>query len=397
MSNRLGETTMLLPVVIREICSTMKISFYMPFKPFGHKNPSGDLITGMELHDFLTTNNHEVEIASTLRSRWLYLKPWQFANVVRERGRVINALQNVPSDVWLSYHTYYKAPDLLGPACSSRLSTPYVIFQGIYSTKRKRSLKTLPGFLLNRRALQAAQMVFTNKKTDELNLRRLLPEERVKYIAPGLIPDQFNFDLVARRALKEQWKVGEKRVVMTTAMLRPGVKTAGVLRVINSCVELRKRGHDVILVVIGDGVNRTILEEEGREKLHNNILFLGKIPRHELYRYYSAADVFAFPGIEESLGMVYLEAQSAGLPVVAFKNWGAKEAVVHNETGLLSAAEDPHTFTRYIEQLLMNRERRIQMRDAAKTHIRTHHDSTVNYQAVNSTLQEVVRSFSPAG
>ena len=43
----------------------MKIAFYMPFKPFGHKNPSGDLITGMELHDFLTDNNHELSVASS--------------------------------------------------------------------------------------------------------------------------------------------------------------------------------------------------------------------------------------------------------------------------------------------------------------------------------------------
>jgi len=373
----------------------MKISFYMPFKPFGHKNPSGDLITGMELHDFLSKNNHEVEIASTLRSRWLYLKPWKFLNVARERDRVTSAQKSSPADIWLSYHTYYKAPDLLGPICSSRLSMPYVIFQGIYSTKRKRSLKTFPGFLLNRTALQAAQVVFTNKKTDEHNLKRLLPEERVKYISPGLIPDQFNFDLVARRALKEQWSVGERRVVMTTAMLRPGVKTNGVIKVIDSCAELRKRGHDLILIVIGDGVNRSMIEQEGREKLSDNILFLGKIPRHELYRYYSAADVFAFPGIEEALGMVYLEAQSAGLPVVAFNNWGAKEAVIHNQTGLLSPAEKPEAFTQDIETLVVDRDRRIKMRDAAKTHIRTNHDSTINYQAVNTKLLEVVRSFSP--
>ncbi len=372
----------------------MKISFYMPFKPFGHENPSGDLITGMELHDYLVNNNNELEVASSLRSRWLYLKPWQFLAVARERSRLINTLKSFPPDLWLSYHTYYKAPDLLGPTCSARLHAPYAVFQGIYSTKRRKRLKTLPGFLLNRRALMAAQVVFTNKKTDELNLKRLLPEERVKYIAPGLIPDQFNFDLVARRALKEQWHVGERRVVMTTAMLRPGVKTSGVLNVIDSCMDLRKRGHDILLIIIGDGANRSMIEQQGREKLADNILFLGKIPRHELYRYYSAADVFAFPGIQESLGMVYLEAQSAGLPVVAYKNWGAKETVIHNETGLLSSAEEPDSFTQDIEQLVVDRDRRIKMRDAAKIHIRAHHDSTINYQEVNTTLQAIVASFS---
>ena len=375
----------------------MKIAFYMPFKPFGHKNPSGDLITGMELHDFLTAQNHELSIASKLRSRWLYLKPWQFLHVARERTRIIRGMKNAPPDIWLSYHTYYKAPDLLGPACSAGLSIPYAIFQGMYSTKRRRRLKTFPGFLLNRKALLAAQVVFTNKKTDERNLKRILPEQRIKYIAPGLTPGQFNFDLVSRRALKEQWNVENQTVVMTTAMLRPGVKTAGVIKVINSCAEIRQSGKSIMLVVIGDGVNRTMIEQEGKKKLSGDILFLGKIPRHELYRYYSAADIFAFPGIEEALGMVYLEAQSAGLPVVAFKDWGAKEAVVHEKTGLLSSAEEPDAFRQDIETLIVDRDRRIKMREAAKIHIRKNHDSAINFQEVNSSLQEIATSFRRTG
>ena len=75
------------------------------------------------------------------------------------------------------------------------------------------------------------------------------------------------------------------------------------------------------------------------------VQFLGKIPRLELYQYYSAADIFAFPGIEESLGMVYLEAQSCNLPVVAYQDWGGGETVVDEQTGLLSPAATPSLFT----------------------------------------------------
>ena len=372
----------------------MNISFYMPFKPLGHNNPSGDLITGMELHHFLRGQNHSVEIPSTLRSRWLYHKPWQFIRVFFEQKRVLKSLRQKRPDIWLSYHTYYKAPDLLGPYCCKMLNAPYTVFQGIYSTKRKRSLKTLPGFLLNKKALFAAQMVFTNKRTDEINLKRLLPEEKITYTPPSLTPSQFNFDLVSRRALKDQWSVGpNRRVVMTTAMFRPGVKTEGILKVIDSCVELKKRGHDLLLILVGDGVNRTKLEVEGSKKLGADILFLGKIPRHELYRYYSAADVFAFPGINESLGMVYLEAQSAGLPVVACNDWGAKEAVLHSRTGLLSQFSQPEQFTNDIELLLTNRDKRIDMRNEAKIHIRQNHDSAKNFQAVDTVLQQIASTY----
>jgi len=365
----------------------------MPFKPLGHQNPSGDLIIGMELYDFFIRQKHTITLASSLRTRWLYLKPWQYSNVFFERKRVVRSFKKTKPDIWLSYHTYYKAPDLLGPSCSRKMSIPYIVFQGIYSTKRRRKLKTLPGFLLNRRALRAAQLVFTNKKIDELNLKRLLPETRVKYVAPGLFPEQFTFDLVSRRALREKWQLGNRRIVLTTAMLRPGVKTTGVRKVIESCAELRKRGLQILLVIVGDGINRTALEMEGAKKLAGNILFLGKIPRLELYRYYSAADVFAFPGIEESLGMVYLEAQSAGLPVVAYQDWGAKDAIVDTETGLLSSIREPDQFIKNIETLLVNRDQRIAMREAAKHHIRMHHDAASNYRVINDRLQEVVLRY----
>lgn len=368
----------------------MKLSYYMPFKPPGHHNPSGDLVTGRELHDYLVRQGHHVSLASTLRSRWIYFRPWQYVRADFERKRIIRSLQNSPVDLWLTYHSYYKAPDIIGPACSRSLAIPYVIFQGIYSTKRRRTLKTLPGFLLNRRALISARIVFTNKRGDERNLKRLLPEHRVKYIAPGLTPEQFCFDEGSRKSLREQWSAGRRQIVMTTAMLRPGVKSSGVRIVMESCRELIGRGCEILLVVIGDGANRRTLEREGNERLPGNCLFTGKIERCKLHRYYSAADLFAFPGIEESLGMVYLEAQSSGLPIVAYGDWGAKEAVLHEETGLLCPASRPDQFTDHINTLLLNPERRAVMSEAAKQHIRAHHDSALNYQLINQSLNTLV-------
>lgn len=369
--------------------SYMKIPYYMPFKPLGHINPSGDLITGMELYEFLAAQQHDIDLVSRLRSRWLYRRPWKLLNVALERKRIVKRFKSQKPDIWLSYHSYYKAPDLLGPYCSKKLGIPYTIFQGIYSTKRKRNPITYPGFLMNRQALLKADLVFTNKRNDELNLKRLLPQDRVQYIAPGLKPEQFVFDLVSRKALREKWATAGRRVVMTTAMFRPGVKTIGVKKVIDSCAELMASGYKILLVVIGDGINRSVLEQEGNKKLGNNILFVGKVPRAELYRYYSGADVFAFPGIQESLGMVYLEAQSSGLPAVAFHNWGAKEAIVHETTGFLSDASEPDQFVRDIARLLDNRQLRIDMREAAKNHIRQHHDSKRNFQEVNKSLERL--------
>ena len=319
------------------------------------------------------------------------MKTQGLAQYRSEAERVKTQLRKAPADLWLTYHTYYKAPDLLGPSCAVAQHLPYVIFQGIYSTKTKRNPKTLPGFLLNRRALNSAQMVYTNKKKDEKNLRRLLSENRVTYVPPGIRPEQFPFDSLARQEIRERWQVKDRLVVLCTAMLRPGVKTDGVRQVIKSCGALHRALHKILLVVIGDGQNRYILEEEGRKHLGSSCLFLGKIERSQLYRYYSGADLFAFPGIEESLGMVYLEAQSTGLPIAAFGDWGASEAVRHLHTGLLTPAAKPDQFTASIKQLLDNSELRAQMSEAAKDHVRRNHDLEKNYAELVINLEEIVR------
>jgi glycosyltransferase involved in cell wall biosynthesis len=146
-------------------------------------------------------------------------------------------------------------------------------------------------------------------------------------------------------------------------------------------------------VIIGDGHNRLLLEQEARESLGSACQFLGRIDRLELYRYYSAADLFAFPGIEESLGMVYLEAQSAGLPVVAFDDWGASEAVRPGHTGLLTPATSPDKFTSSIERLLDDSELRTKMGEAAKNHVRCNHDLNKNYAQLAIKLDEIVRRY----
>lgn len=369
--------------------SAMNIAYYMPFKPMGHRHPSGDLVIGSELYDFLGVR-HEIELVSKLRCRWIFLRPRALLRLVAERRRVVRAGCARSFDLWLSYHCYYKAPDLLGPWCSNRLGLPYVVFQGIYSTKRRRRLLTLPGFLLNRRSLLAAAHVFTNKKKDLLNLRRLLPEDRLSYIAPGLHPEAFTFDGERRRELRRLWRLGpdgEQTVIMAAAMMRPGVKTEGLARVIEACAELLRAGLSVRLVVAGDGSCRPLLEGKANTLLPpGSFHFVGQIARREMAGYYSAADIFAFPGFEESLGMVYLEAQSCNLPVVACGDWGGGEAVVDGQTGLLTPAADPARFTQAIRRLVEDRNLRARLAAAAGDHIRTHHDLDRNYRQMESVL-----------
>ena len=367
----------------------MKIAYYMPFKPMGHHNPSGDLIIGTEIYDFLEQQGADIYLVSRFRCRWLYYKPHLWPVLLLEIIRVLWVCKKKRPDIWLTYHSYYKAPDILGSVCSKILGIPYVIFQGIYSTKRRKSSKTVVGFHLNRLALLRAECIFTNKKSDQKNLERLVPVERVQYIPPGLHPQDFCFDIVARERIRKELQANGQVVIMTAAMFRPGVKTEGILTTISSCQQLVEKNYKIMLIIAGDGSTRQLLEKAAQEALNGKAIFLGRLERKTLANYYSGADIFAFPGIEESLGMVYLEAQACRLPVVAYGDWGAKEAVRDHVTGLLSPATEQRQFTDNLEMLVEDRAQRKKMGLAATAHVKKNHNIGNNYSIIWKKLQKI--------
>ena len=366
----------------------MRILYYMPFKPLGHPHPSGDLVIGTELLEFLRRRGHDIRLVSRLRTRWIYWKPWQWCRMPLEINRARRVVERFRPHVWLTYHSYYKAPDLLGALCAPPGGLPYAVFQGVYATKHRRHIKTKAGFYLNRYALRRASIVFTNKRRDEINLQRLIPRYRLHYIAPGIRLYRFQATARETRPAWLQGKPTDTPVILTAAMFRPGVKTAGVARVIRACGSAVRKGHRLRLVICGDGVQKPYLERLAiEERLEKRVHFTGQVARGQMPRVYHHADVFAFPGIQEGLGMVYLEAQAAGLPVVACSGWGASEAVRHNRTGLLSDPDDEGQFARNLVRLISDAALRRDMGAAAARHVARHHDLEKNYLALETRLK----------
>ena len=371
----------------------MRICFYAPFKPLGHPNPSGDLIIATGLHDFLVSQGHEVRIASPLRSRWIYWKPWLFPALMWERITTARRVRTFSPQLWLTYHSYYKAPDLLGPALCRKFAIPYCVFQGIYSTKQQRRLRSAPGFYLNRHGLLQADQLFSNRKIDFENLKRIIPPDRLNYIKPGIFPDQFTFDSSARKAMRREWKSADEPVILSAAMFRPDVKTQGLKWLITTLGKHAKVNIPFKLIIAGDGSERNSLVGLADQLLPGRVIFTGKIERKEMYRFYSGGDLFVFPGIRESLGMVYLEAQSCRLPVIAFNNGGIPEVVQPGSTALLTTPFSEEDFCAALFTLLQDEEKRRMMGDAAAEYVRSSHDLHKNYLQFERILLNQISSL----
>jgi len=361
----------------------MRIAFYAPFKPLDHQNPSGDLIIARGLTGFLTGQGHKVAVQSRLRARWIYFKPRLWFQALAEIIRIIPGLKRHRPDVWLTYHSYYKAPDILGPLICRLLSIRYLIFQGIYSTKPRRRFKTIFGFYLNRLALKQADHVFTNKRADLKNLKRIIPRERLTYIRPVLPPLPHGG---TTRQFKIEWNLSDTPVILTAAMFRDDVKTQGLAWLITCLSRVAAQGIDFHLVIAGSGKTKNRLKALAARQLPGCHTFAGKIAREDMAEFYGSGDIFAFPGIRESLGMVFLEAQSCGLPVVAFDNGGIPEVVQQKETGILLPMYDEKGFSQTIISLLEDPDRRRQMGECARNYVNREHDLSQNYRAVETIL-----------
>jgi glycosyltransferase involved in cell wall biosynthesis len=369
----------------------VKILFFAPFKPLHHPSPSGDQAIGRGLLAFLASRGHQLQLASDVRLRWIPWRPWLWPAVAVAARRALRLARRWRPDLWLTYHAYYKAPDLLGPAVCRACALPYAVFQGAFATRYRRHWHTRPGYELNRRALLAADHVFANKRVDWVNLRRLLPARRVSYVAPGLPLAGFGPDVAAGSALRRRWGLEHVPVLLTAAMLRADVKSESLAWLFRALEGLCRRVPGFRLMVAGDGPRRNSLERLARRHLADRVRFLGCMPRQEMAAFYSAGDLFVYPGIGESLGMVFLEAQACGLPVVAFDTGGIPEVVRAGETGLLTPARAVDPFVAAVERLLTNAQHRIAMGAAAQRYIASHHDLEHTYVQVDATLGALAR------
>jgi len=121
---------------------------------------------------------------------------------------------------------------------------------------------------------------------------------------------------------------------------------------IEACKRLNRR-----LLIIGDGPDRARLEKLAGPKTE----FLGRQPDGRINHYASRCRALLFPG-EEDFGMVPLEVNAAGRPVIAFRGGGAVETVVEGLTGVFFDRAETNSVVEAIEEFESKRWQPIELR-----------------------------------
>lgn len=148
-------------------------------------------------------------------------------------------------------------------------------------------------------------------------------------------------------------------------------KEKNILFLLQSFYRTQQVIPDLQLVIAGGGP----LEEQLRRLCLNlgidrKVTFTGLLPRRLLAHCYASADLFVFPSVTETQGLVIGEAKAAGLPVVAIRAFGPAESVVHGEDGFLTDPSIP-SFTEAILNLLRDEQlyRRMKEKALANVHL----------------------------
>ena len=178
-------------------------------------------------------------------------------------------------------------------------------------------------------------------------------------IAPGI--DVEHFIPTDASPLRESLGLTDKKVIVSVGRL---VHRKGQDHLIEAMPEILKNVPRAHLLLVGEGPYREHLQNLVHQlKLESSVTFIGRIQYQDLPMYICVGDIFAMPsrsrlmGLEvEGLGIVYLEASSCGLPVLAGDSGGAPDAVIQNETGLVVSGTDNKEIASAAVALLTNLE-----------------------------------------
>ncbi|REE83949.1 phosphatidylinositol alpha-1,6-mannosyltransferase [Paenibacillus taihuensis] len=192
--------------------------------------------------------------------------------------------------------------------------------------------------------LRKADGILTNSEYTKRLVRQYgVHPDRIGIVNPGV--EKIYEKKAVNKELVKQHGLEGKYVILSVGRL---VTRKGNDKTIEAMPAILEQIPNAVYVIVGDGPDRERLEALARSLgVEDAVRFIGSVTGGELLNdYFNLADQFIMAcrelekGDAEGFGIVYLEAASAGVPVIAGRSGGAVEAVLDGETGMVV---DPHS------------------------------------------------------
>jgi glycosyltransferase involved in cell wall biosynthesis len=159
-----------------------------------------------------------------------------------------------------------------------------------------------------------------------------IDESKVRVVPNGVDPRKFK-PLEDLAAAKRQFGLGDEPCVLFVGSLIP---RKGLPFLVKAAEKIVKEHGETKFMIVGEGPLKSwLLGAVEAAGLSGNFKFLGNVKEEVLAAVYNCADLLVLPSIQEGQGIVLLEAEASGKPVVAFDVGGVNEAVRSGETGFL--------------------------------------------------------------
>lgn len=370
-----------------------EVAFYAPLKSPHHPNPSGDRQIARLLFTALTEANFKPLLVSEFRSlektgsQALQLRYIRIGRYLAKR--LIRRWQKAhfKPRFWLTYHLYYKAPDLIGPFVCAELNIPYIVAEASWSPKRsdgqwaefnqmvKLALKQAD-LILNLNPVDYPALIeFYSTTQGKRSIIRQLPlfVNCIPRHAPSLetVASEFNIDP------SRPW-------LITIAMMRPGDKLNSYKILAEALKYTSKSFH---LLVVGTGK----CEHEVRKLFaaDKRVRFAGEVQNQSLIDMLQHFDINIWPAVNEAMGLNFLEAQSQGVTVVAGDERGVHSVVSHNYSGMLAPAKDPKALADLLDHFLSDPQRLSTFKANAKQYVSENHSLQITAKRLSDFIREI--------
>jgi len=218
-------------------------------------------------------------------------------------------------------------------------------------------------------------LIAVSKETRELALRKNIPDAKISVIPNGVNPKALQKEY-SRTDLEKFLKrdIRDTHMFLTLGRL---AKRKGVEWFIRNVLPLLPKS--VLYVISGAGEEKEhILSAIKETKTETQVLMLGRVSDTDRSLLLNTVDMFIQPNIHvdgdmEGFGIAVIEATACGRPVVASNIEGLKDAICHNESGILVESENAFAFRDILIEFITNKEKREDLGKRARVYTETHY------------------------